>query len=292
MTLDQLQILVNTIKSGSLRATAKKLHLTQPTLSNSIKNLEHDLGVTLLDRSGYRVKPTEAGQLIFSKAEQILFAAGELRAMAETIALGRETRLQLVIDHLCPMQKLLQVLNKFRRTCPDTKLEMDFEVLGGATEKLVQQGADLAITPNISGQPSGMDVAKIFEVALLPVVSGELARNNDSFAKLVRETPQIFVKDTASEKNPVFHGSHPDSERWLVNDHLVKKDIILGGLAWGHLEKHSIIGELKSGKLVQIKTKGLREVRIPLYLARLTTKPFGPMARSLWDTIQTGLPGK
>lgn len=286
MTLDQLQIFVNIVKKGSLHGAAKALHRTQPTLSTSIKNLEAELGMNLLDRSGYRVKPSEAGQLFFEKAQQILLSVDELYALTQTIALGREVRLRLVIDYLCPRNRLFTLLREFHKTCPETKLDLAFEVLDGAMEKLLAGEADLAITPNVTQQQQALEICRVSEVTLVPVVSGKLAKKSKSFAELVRHTPQIYVKDTAKNPKNVFYGSHPDSERWLVNDHLIKKEMILSGLAWGHLEKHSIRTELANGTLAVVRTKGLRETRMPLYLVRTTTNRFGPVARSLWETIQ------
>jgi DNA-binding transcriptional LysR family regulator len=59
MDLHQIEIFCMLIKLRSFSGAAGALHLTQPTVSGHIKNLESDLGVMLLDRLGKRVVPTE-----------------------------------------------------------------------------------------------------------------------------------------------------------------------------------------------------------------------------------------
>ena len=150
MTLDQLETFVAIAKEGGLRAAAKVLHKTQPTLSSGIKNLEEEIGILLLDRSSYRVKLTAEGSSLYQKAQDILAQLEQFKIMAREYSMGREPKLSLAIDYLCPLQVLLKVLNKFAQSSSQTKLEMDFEVLAGSEDKLVNHEANIAITPFIS----------------------------------------------------------------------------------------------------------------------------------------------
>ena len=61
MKLQQLEIFVTTIECGTLTKAAEKLFLAQPVLSLSIKELESELGVFLLNRSNTGIAPTPVG---------------------------------------------------------------------------------------------------------------------------------------------------------------------------------------------------------------------------------------
>ena len=78
MTLDQLKILQQIVHTGSLRAAARKLHRTQPTLSVAMKKLEEELELDLFSRDQYRLTLTSAGESVYQKATAILSQADNL----------------------------------------------------------------------------------------------------------------------------------------------------------------------------------------------------------------------
>ena len=62
ITIHQLQCFDAVVTEGSFQAAAERLLRSQPTVSTSVRNLEAQLGLSLLDRSGYRVVMTDAGR--------------------------------------------------------------------------------------------------------------------------------------------------------------------------------------------------------------------------------------
>ena len=70
--LDQLAYFIEVIKCGSISAAAKNLYISQPALSQSIANLEKDLGMKLIKRSYAGIKPTMFGERIYNQAEGII----------------------------------------------------------------------------------------------------------------------------------------------------------------------------------------------------------------------------
>ncbi len=72
MYLDQLAYFIEVIKCGSISAAAKNLYISQPALSQSIANLENELGTKLIKRSYSGIKPTMFGERIYDQAEGII----------------------------------------------------------------------------------------------------------------------------------------------------------------------------------------------------------------------------
>lgn len=72
MELRTLEYFMAINREGNMLKASKYLHLTQPTLSRQIKDLEKELGITLVDRSGRNTKLTEEGKLFSERAENIL----------------------------------------------------------------------------------------------------------------------------------------------------------------------------------------------------------------------------
>ncbi len=81
VTLHQLICFDAVATAGSFQAAADRLGRTHPTVFAAVKALEAQLGLALLDRSGYRVRLTEAGRSVHDRAKRLL---GELRCCAAT----------------------------------------------------------------------------------------------------------------------------------------------------------------------------------------------------------------
>jgi DNA-binding transcriptional LysR family regulator len=62
--LQDLRVLMTVIQAGTMGKAAERLNITQPAISRSIAELEHTLGVRLLDRHRRGVEPTECGRAL------------------------------------------------------------------------------------------------------------------------------------------------------------------------------------------------------------------------------------
>ncbi len=62
MTTQQIQCIITLAEEGSFSKAAKKLFVTQPSISQLIKNMEMQLGAPLFDRSSYPIQLTPIGQ--------------------------------------------------------------------------------------------------------------------------------------------------------------------------------------------------------------------------------------
>jgi LysR family transcriptional regulator, nitrogen assimilation regulatory protein len=72
LNLRQLRYFVTAVDLCNITRAAKKLHVAQPALGLHIRELEAELGVTLLHRHSRGVEPTTAGQLLYSRANLVL----------------------------------------------------------------------------------------------------------------------------------------------------------------------------------------------------------------------------
>ncbi|WP_374306664.1 LysR family transcriptional regulator [Dongia sp.] len=79
MDLRQLRYFVAIVEHGSFSKAANQLRVAQPALSQHLRHMEEELGVTLLHRGTRGVLPTEAGERLLQRAKAILTEFGELR---------------------------------------------------------------------------------------------------------------------------------------------------------------------------------------------------------------------
>src|SRR5436305_3386723 len=80
MDTRQLHAFCEVVAQRSFSKAAERLGVTQPAVSLQIRSLEKRLGLQLLDRSGRRVEPTEAGNRLFRSAQRLLAMEEQLLA--------------------------------------------------------------------------------------------------------------------------------------------------------------------------------------------------------------------
>ena len=122
MELRELTAFVAVAEEGGMSAASRRLHISQPALSQTVGSLERQLGVKLLERSSTGVTPTEAGKALFAEARAILARHDQaVRRMAEFTTEGGGV-LRLGVPMELPPHLLHSALEKFTANCPDTRV--------------------------------------------------------------------------------------------------------------------------------------------------------------------------
>lgn len=105
-----------------MSAASRRLHISQPALSQTISSLERRLGVKLLERSSTGVRATEAGAALLAEARAILARHDQAeRRMAEFTTEGAGV-LRLGVPIELPPELLQGALEQFAANCPDTRV--------------------------------------------------------------------------------------------------------------------------------------------------------------------------
>ena len=78
MTLRHMTIFVSVHEAGSITKAATALHLAQPSVSQAIKELENYYGISLFDRIGRGIRPTESGKAFYNYALHIVSLFNEI----------------------------------------------------------------------------------------------------------------------------------------------------------------------------------------------------------------------
>jgi DNA-binding transcriptional LysR family regulator len=85
MELHQLRYFVTSVRLGTMSAAARELFVSQPSISQQIRALERELGVSLLLRQARRLALTDAGEQFFGEAERAIAAADAGRARVRQV---------------------------------------------------------------------------------------------------------------------------------------------------------------------------------------------------------------
>jgi DNA-binding transcriptional LysR family regulator len=287
LTLHQLLCFEAVVSEGSFQAAADKLLRSQPTVSSSVKNLEIQLRLNLLDRSGYRVALTDAGRSFYERTRIFLHELQSLRDHAAQLAMGEESELRVVVGDVCPLPEILGLLRRFFDGCPGTRLHLYFEAISGPCERLFDDEADL-ILHHIDKADPRLEFVDLFIVKLVPVVAPNFLRFPVSGAitpEQMREYVQCVIRDTARRPPLRDYYLVEGARSWTVSDQLMKKELILQGMGWGHMPRYLIEQNLLDASLLPITGKHFKGGQVELVAARRRNTPHGPVANRLWQFI-------
>jgi DNA-binding transcriptional LysR family regulator len=287
LTLHQLVCFEAVVTEGSFQAAAEKLLRSQPTVSSSVKNLESQLRLSLLDRSGYRVALTEAGRSFYERTRVFLHETKRLREHAAQLAMGEESELRVVIGDVSPLPETLGLLRRFFDGCPGTKLHLHFEAISGPVERLLDGEADL-ILHHIDKADPRLEFVDLSVVKILPVVAPKFLRfpvSKSITPEQMRDYVQCVIRDTARHSQRRDYYLVEGARSWTVSDQLMKRELILQGMGWGHMPRYLIEQNLRDGRLLPITGRHFRGGQVELVAARRRNTPHGPIANRLWQFI-------
>lgn len=215
MNLKQAKYIKTIALCGSLTAAAKKLYVSQPSLSQMLRQIEDEIGLPIFDRSVAPFRITYAGEKYLAAAETILAANAQLESQIREIKHDYSGRLRLGISVSRAMQVLPLVLPLFSQRYPHVTLEIR-ESGSNDLEDLLRRGEiDLALAAIESTSPH-----MTFELIEKETI-GILAGRDTAVAKRMISGTPISIQDVKDEKFVCLTTSH--SSR-VVQDKLFLKN--------------------------------------------------------------------
>ncbi|MCJ1886773.1 LysR family transcriptional regulator [Pseudomonas sp. LA21] len=285
-TLHDLQCFAAVVEAGGFQAAAQQLHRSHPAIFAAVARLERQLGFELLDRSGYRVGLTAAGESFHHRAQGLLRELGNLRDHAAHLAAGEESELRVVLGDFCPRPALLERLARFFAKEPQTRLQLYFESVSGPLERLLDDEADLILHRVDKADPR-LEWIDLGNVDFIPVIAPVLLPDTpDIHPEHLRPLTQCVMRDSARHSPPVDYFTLDGAPQCTVPDQAMKKELVLHGLAWGHLPRHLIEQELADGRLRNLSGAHLPGRREELVAARRRDRTHGPVAQRLWQFLR------
>ncbi|WP_431605623.1 LysR family transcriptional regulator [Amycolatopsis melonis] len=199
--LRQLRYFVTVAEELHFGRAAERLHIVQPAVSQQVRRLERELGVSLFGRTTRSVSLTEAGQRFLPHARAVLAAADraadsvtEFRATGTLVRLGTSEGLGDRLDAL---------LGAFARLAPSASLELVHAPTAQRLQRVRDGSLDATIVRG-SWPGSGLDFTPVWTdevVVALPASHPLAAADEVPFAALA----ELPVRLTASSRNQPLH---------------------------------------------------------------------------------------
>lgn len=186
MRLNQIRDFLATVEAGSIRAAARRLEVSQPALTKSLRQLEHELGAVLLTRGVRGARPTELGRAFLARARAV--NADLRRAREELAQLGGAKAGSLAIGTAPgPALGLLpMVLAQLRAHWPEAAIRVVDVSPSGVLAALREGALDFALGANVP--PLAGAGAEYAVEPLYPNDSAVVARRGHHLARARRVT--------------------------------------------------------------------------------------------------------
>ena len=196
MRIEQLEYIAAVTRLGSLRRAAEELHLSQPALSETVRNLERELGVELLERKRSGAKISDEGRELLPHIAGVIEAVDRLRdAAGDQHRVSRMIRLGTVNTATVPL--LIPVIRAFRETHPVTQVEVVGAQQGDIHRALLEGSLDLGLVNYLRGDDLPPDFQTTELLRGRPVVC---VRPDSPLAA----RPSVSAEDLLGEGEPLI----------------------------------------------------------------------------------------
>lgn len=190
MDIRVLRYYLAVCREGTMSRAAEVLHVTQPTLSRQIADLERELGCTLLERRSRSVVPTEQGMYLRRRAEEIVALADQTKADFSHDGAIVEGDVHIGAGESQGVRVIAQRIRAFRERYPQVRFHLHSGSAEETIERLEHGLDDLAV---LISHP---DINRFAHLRLEPTDSwGVIMREDDPLAQ--RE--QIIPADLAGK---------------------------------------------------------------------------------------------
>lgn len=287
MDTRQLQAFCEVFERKSFSQAAERLGVTQPAVSLQVRSLEKRLGTQLLDRSGRRVEPTEAGLRLYRGAQRLLQLENDLVASLAEDATGELDGTFEIGASTGPGGVVLsQLLCQFAEAHPAIHVALSvFD-----TQTVVDRVADRTLQLGVVGaapRHRGVEYEPFFkDTVILACPPGHRFAGRNVKLDELRDETLIVMQDGAGVRQMIEDELQRAGMRLRDLDVRLELGLqesvtsaVRGGYGITFISRSSVENDLAAGTLVEARVKGL-ELEREIYLVRASGRAETRAARA------------
>ena len=145
MNLNLFKTYVRVVETQNLSRTAEDFGLSQPAVTKQIQTLEEMYGILLLERSGRKLRPTEAGEALYHSARELIRTMDKLDKSMEAIAESRKGSLFLGASTIPGQYILPLVVKGFKERYPHISISLEIADTEKIFNKISERELDMGI---------------------------------------------------------------------------------------------------------------------------------------------------
>lgn len=257
MNLEWYRIFLHTAKCRNLTKAAQELHITQPSVSYAIKQIEEAVGLKLFHRLSKGVELTEEGRTLFDYVEQSFAMLDSGQKHLRNLKQRHQGEIRIGASDSLIKHLLLPQLNAFHQLYPGIRIRLSHGKTGEITKRLKEGEIDCAIVhlPIDDAELTIHTLAVLEDCFVVGEGFRELA-NRPVTTQELAELPLIFLSPGSSTRVSI--------EKWFgAQGYVVNPDIELGnidllaefarlGYGAAFISRSFVQDELESGSLLEL----------------------------------------
>ena len=283
MDTRQLAAFCAVVELHSFSHAAERLGVTQPAVSMQIRALEERFGLKLLDRSGRRVEPTEAGQRLYRGAQRLIALEEQLQNEVASVEEG-DLRGRIEIGSSTgPGDRVLPLLLcEFQRQSPAVSISLSVFDTQTVVERVAERELELGVV-GAARKHRGVVFEPFFrdDVVLACKPEHRFANRTITLDELCRE-PLIVMQEGAGLRHLLEDELRPRGVR--MRDLNIQLELglqesvrsaVLAGYGVAFIAHSALESELAAGQLASARVEGLdpaREISIVQASGRSLTR--------------------
>ena len=296
MDLWQLNIFCKVIELKSFSRAGKAVHLSQPTISNHIKDLEDHFNCRLIDRLSKEATPTKAGELLYGYAKRMLALSDETEtALAEY---NGKVRGRLVIGgSTIPGTYLIpQLIGDFKKEYPQVIVSLVIGDTDHIIESILNGSLELGIV-GAKAETQKIIQKKLIEDEMRLIVPADHRWAGEKRVSLKRLVSEPFIlrehgSGTLKSLGQSLSGCGYSIEDLNVVAELGSTQAICQGIKTGAgvsvISKLAVAEDIQAGRLKALEIKGL-DLKRNFYLTRHRYRSPSPLSRALVNFLKEKL---
>jgi DNA-binding transcriptional LysR family regulator len=292
MDIRKLDVFCKVVELKSFTRAAEAVLLSQPTVSEHIRNLEQELNQKLVDRLGREVAPTPAGRILYDYACNILRIHQEAVEAVEKYS-GRLAGKMLIGCGTIPGTYILpELISRFRKIHPAIKMTLRINSSRIIAEQVMTGALSLGVV-GARWSESGLQWTKVFIDELILAIPPNHPWSSlkcISLEKIVTE-PFIIREPDSGTRRVIAQFLKANGLREAdlqevaeIGSTAAIKEAVKRGIGISIVSKRSILDSVKSGLMAAVSFDGLQLER-PFYLVHRKNKAFPPVVVAFRDYL-------
>ncbi len=293
VSLDQLRMFIAAADEGSFSAGGRRLRRAQSVVSQTLANLETQLGVKLFDRSSRQPVLTSQGVALLAEARAVVSGMDVFKARAKGLSAGLEPELCVVVDAVFPLGHLTDAVAAFQTKFPTTPLRLYVEALGAVLQPVIEGRCAFGVMGSLPAAPAQLTREHLLNVdwAFVASPTHPLASLKGPIpARLLAQHRQLVLTDRSELSHGKDFGVF-SANTWRLADLGAKHAFLRAGLGWGGMPVGVVETDLASGSLVKIVIEDLPEGHLVMAMSAAfkTDTPPGPAGRWLIERLKSNI---
>lgn len=282
--LHRLRVFYEAALAGSFTRAAERLLVSQPAVSQQIRQLERELGLTLFQRLGRQVQLTEAGARLRDYTERIFGLVGEAeRSLLELRDLGAGT-LRVGAGTTPGIYVLPAYLGRFKAAHPGVEVRLEVAGSDSVLRRLLAHGVELAVLGRPADHPAVMEEPILEDELRLVVPADHQLAGRGAVAVEELRGMQLIAREPGSatrqlaERALAISGVEAEVVMELGSTDAIKQ-AVAHGLGVALISRFAVDPEARLGSLVPVEVRGI-DLRRSFHLAWQRQVQLSPAARA------------